>query len=262
MRARGANVTDIVVLVVAANDGVMPQTLEAIATPGRPGCRSSSAINKIDLPGRQPRPRPLRPRRPRSCSRRSGAGRRSSQGLGEAERGPRELLEMLLQSPSSARRCARTPPSRRPIIESRVESAAARSRRCSSDEAPCASVTRSSPATPGDAPRLHDYRRREVDAGARRAGRVLGFDHATTTPGESPRRRERARARRPSPGGERLPPRVSSAGRRRPGHRWRGSSSSCRTGGVEDLNVVLRRTCRGRSRRRRRAPKSSTPRCG
>ena len=52
MRARGANVTDIVVLVIAADDGIMPQTVEAINhAKAAPHVKIMVAANKIDLPG-------------------------------------------------------------------------------------------------------------------------------------------------------------------------------------------------------------------
>lgn len=54
MRARGAQATDIVVLVVSATDGIMPQTIEAINHAQSAGAPIIVAINKIDLPGANP----------------------------------------------------------------------------------------------------------------------------------------------------------------------------------------------------------------
>ena len=54
MRLRGASTTDIVILIVAAEDGVMPQTIEAINHAKVAGVPLIVAINKIDLPSANP----------------------------------------------------------------------------------------------------------------------------------------------------------------------------------------------------------------
>ena len=73
MRARGANVTDIAVLVVAADDGVMPQTEEAISHARAAEVPIVVALNKIDLPGINLDRVYTGPVAPTSCSPANGA---------------------------------------------------------------------------------------------------------------------------------------------------------------------------------------------
>ena len=245
MRARGAKVTDIAVLVVAADDGVMPQTRESISHARAAEVPIVVAVNKIDLPDANPdRVRnELAARGPAA----RGVGRDDAVlgGLGEGEaEGLDDLLEKVLLVADAELELTANPNAEAsgPIIESRLDVG----------RGPVATmlVHRGTlhvgdAIVAGDAwgrvRALYDFRGEKIkEARPGDPVEILGFDHPPPA-GELARVVENERDARgfAQARGERLR-REQLAQRRRRASRSRRSSSSSRRARVQDLNLVLK----------------------
>ena len=123
MRARGANVTDIVILVVAADDGLKPQTIEAINHTKAAGVPMIVAINKIDKPGanaQKVREELLQHEVDRRGDVRRGAGRR---GLGAQEDRSRQIArgDRSSRPNCSSSRPIPTAPAEGAVVEAKLD---------------------------------------------------------------------------------------------------------------------------------------------
>ena len=209
MRARGAKVTDIAVLVVAADDGVMPQTRESISHARAADVPIVVAVNKIDLPDSNP-DRVLSELANENVQAEAWGGTVQVALVSAKKReGLEELLERILLV-ADAELDLRANPSVEasgPSSSPASMSAVGRLRRCSCTAARFASVTRSSPATPGAA----SARSTTIAAsGCRKPARATPSRSSASTgrrlPASCSRRRDRAPRPRPRASARRAAP--------------------------------------------------------
>ena len=245
MRARGAKVTDIAVLVVAADDGVMPQTRESISHARAAEVPIVVAVNKIDLPEANIDRDPRRPRAEGLQPEEWGGTTQFSEVSAKQKQNLDDLLERVLLVADAELELKANPNAEAsgPIIESRLDVG----------RGPVATMLVQRGTLQR---RRRDRRGRRVGEGAR-ALQLPGREDQGGRPGRpgrdprlrpsaargraAPRGRERAAraparavARRAAPA---RAARAALAARRR---RSRTSSRRCRKGRVQDLNLVLK----------------------
>ena len=260
MRARGAKVTDIAVVVVAADDGVMPQTLEAISHAKAAKVPIIIALNKIDKPDANP---------DRVKTELSEAG-----VIVEEYGGDTPLVPGVGADPGRARRADRHDPARRrpPGAQGQPEAAGGRhDRRGPARQEPRRGRDRDRPDR--HAPRRRrDRRRRDVRQGpgarerggqARHEGRPVDGGRRPRPVGRARGRRHPARRRRRegSPDDGRDPPgrgRRARAATAAAGRRSRTSTARSRPARPRSCGSSSRPTCRARSARSPTRSTSST----
>ena len=147
MRARGAKITDVVVLVVAADDGVMPQTIEAINHSKAAGVPIIVAVNKCDKPEANPDKVRQMLTEYGIIPEEWGGQNMFVNVSAKKGQGIDELLEtILLQADVLELKANPDTFASGTVIEAKLDRGRARSRPCSSRAAPCTWATPSSPA--------------------------------------------------------------------------------------------------------------------